>query len=54
VLRGGGQGARVRRRAGREDRSGRARPEADVAARVRIASTSYGAGAGELRERGRV
>jgi hypothetical protein len=33
VLRGGGQGTRVCRRAGREDRSGRARPKAGVAAR---------------------
>jgi hypothetical protein len=53
VLRGGGQGVRVRRRAGGEDQSGWARPEAGVAARVTITPVSCGAGAGKLRERGR-
>jgi hypothetical protein len=47
MLRGGGQGARGRRCAGGEDRSGWAGPEAGVAVRARIT-------VGELRERGRV
>jgi hypothetical protein len=54
VLRGGGQGVRVRRCAGAEDQSGRVRPEAGVVARVTIAPMSCGAGAGKLGERGRV
>jgi hypothetical protein len=54
VLGGGSQCARVCRRAGGEDPSRRAHPEAGVAAWARITPASCGARAGELRERGRV